>query len=139
VIIINEVTQEQAGRLDRQIRGLSPDPARLTLAQLKQVLAYAHEELGLGDMYNSDRAFIAENMTPATADAAGASRIEGYGLMKRDARDLCYAIYVPGRFVFDGPAASPQVFGDGGVIVRQGDEYRGVQPEVSAPRISATR
>ena len=127
VIIINEVTQEQAAKLDQKVKELNQDPNQLTLSQLKQVLDYARNELKLSDMYNSDRAFVKSKMTPV---AAGGSEVEGYGLKKRDDRDLCQAVYIPGRFTFEGPAVTPQVFEDGGVIVKQGTDFRGVQPEV---------
>jgi len=50
--------------------------------------------------------------------------------VKRDDRDVNQAIYIPGEFVFEGPAASPQEFKDGGVIVEQGGKMRGVQPDI---------
>jgi hypothetical protein len=133
VIIINEVTREQADRLYQSIQSFQPNPNQLTLNQLKQVLAFAREELQLGDMYNSTRPFVKTKMTPAVAGEvlrAGGKEIEAYGLKKRDDRDVCHAVYVPGRFVFEGPAASPQVFEKGGVIVEQSGKFRGVQPDI---------
>jgi hypothetical protein len=133
VIIINEITQEQADRLYQKVQSLQQDPNKLTLNQLKQVLEFAREELGLGDMYNSTRSFVKAKMTPAGTGEhpqVGGAEIEAYGLKKRDDRDLCRAVYVPGKFVFQGPAASPQIFEDGGVIVEQNGEFRGVQPEI---------
>jgi hypothetical protein len=132
VIIINEVTKEQADQLYQKIQSFQQDPNNLTLSQLKQVLEFANEELGLGDMYNSTKSFVKTNMSPAVTGVpqVGGPEIEAYGLKKRDDRDLCRAVYIPGKFVFEGLAASPQVFEDGGVIVEQGDEFRGVQPEI---------
>lgn len=133
VIIINEVTAEQANQLYREVQSYTADPNGLTLEQLKQVIALAQDDLGLVDMYNSDRTFIRENMTPAAADAVpmlNDMEIEAYGFKKRDARDINQAIYIPGEFVFEGPAATPQEFDDGGVIVEQGGEMRGVQPDI---------
>lgn len=132
VIIINEVNQEQAAQLDRKVKELNPDPNQLTLSQLKQVLDYARNELKLNDMYNSNRSFIKTKMTPVAvegSDGGGASP-EAYGLKKRDDRDLCQAIFIPGKFTFEGPAVTPQVFENGGVIVTQGKEFRGVQPDI---------
>ena len=132
VIIINEVSQEQAAQLDRKVKELNQDPNQLTLPQLKQVLDYAWNDLKLNDMYNSDRAFVKSKMTPVAvegSDGAGASA-EAYGLKKRDDRDLCQAIYIPGKFTFEGPAVTPQVFENGGVIVKQGKDFRGVQPDI---------
>lgn len=133
VVIVNEVTQEQAEQLYRKIQSLQHDPNKLTLPQLKEVLDYAREDLRLGDMYNSTRSFVKAKMTPAMpgeVPRAGGKEIEAYGLKKRDDRDVCYAVYVPGNFVFEGPAATPQVFANGGVIVKQGEDYRGVQPDI---------
>ena len=59
VIIINEVTKEQADRLYQKIQSFQPDPNQLTLSQLKQALAFTRGELKLGDMYNSTRSFAA--------------------------------------------------------------------------------
>jgi hypothetical protein len=133
VIIINEVTGEQALKLYQKIKEFNPDPNKLTLSQMKQVLDFARAELKLGDMYNSTRSFVRSKMTPAVAGQvprAEGKEIADYGLKKRDDRDVCYAVYVPGRFAFEGPAASPQIFENGGVIVEQGGEFRGVQPEI---------
>src|SRR4029434_1543148 len=45
VIIINEVTQEQAKKLYQKVQALKPDPNNLTLDELKQVLSFAQEQL----------------------------------------------------------------------------------------------
>jgi hypothetical protein len=133
VIIINEVTEEQAEKLHQKINEFQPDPNKLTLSQMKQVLDFARTQLKLGDMYNSTRSFVRSKMTPAVAGEV--PRVEGkeiadYGLKKRDDRDVCHAVYVPGKFAFEGPAASPQIFENGGVIVEHEGEFRGVQPEI---------
>jgi hypothetical protein len=132
VIIINEVTEEQAEKLYQKIKEFHPDPNKLTLSQMKQMLDFARTELKLGGMYNSTRSFVRSNMIPAVAGQvphAEGKEIADYGLKKRDDRDVCHAVYIPGKFVFEGPAASPQVFENGGVIVEQGGKFRGVQPE----------
>ena len=133
VIIINEVTLDQANALHEYILSLNPDPATLTLAQLKQAITYAQDDLNLGDMYNSDRTFIAENMSAIDTWDATTSDVPVdpvYGFKKRDDRDISQAIYIPGSFQFQGPAATPQVFESGGVIVQQADSVRGVQSDV---------
>lgn len=133
VIIVNEVNQEQADKLLQKLQSFQPDPNRLTLAQLKQALAFARDELKLGDMYNSTRSFVRDKMTPVgEAPRAGGQELEAFGLKKRDDRDVCQAVYIPGKFVFEGPAATPQIFENGGVIVAQGGELRGVQPDAFA-------
>jgi len=72
-------------------------------------------------------------MTPVAAgqtSISNAGMMEGYGLMKRDDRDINQAVFVPGNFEFEGPAVSLQKFEDGGVIVEQGGKMRGVQPDI---------
>jgi len=133
VIIINEVTQEQAKKLYQKVQELKPDPNNLTLDELKQVLSFAQQQLGLIDMYDSSRAFVQEKMTPVIAGEVpkvNGNEVKAYGFVKRDDRDVNQAIYIPGEFVFEGPAASPQEFKDGGVIVEQGGKMRGVQPDI---------
>lgn len=132
VIIINEVTEEQGRKIHDKIREFRHNPDDLSLEELKQILTFAREELRLGDMYNSTRQFVFEKMTPIISGQEPADNKTGkaFGLMKRDDRDICQAVYIPGTFVFQGPAASPQVFENGGVLVKQGKDIRGVQPEV---------
>ena len=133
VIIINEVTTDQADALHRHILTLNPDPAQLTLEQLRQALTFAQEDLDLGDMYNSNRSFIEENMSSIDTWAMANNDPQSdplYGFKKRDDRDIGQAVYIPGRFEFAGPAATPQLFENGGVIVQQQEEFRGVQPDV---------
>jgi hypothetical protein len=133
VIIINEVTEDQATKVIEKIHEFRQDPNALSLRELKQVLTFVREELALGDMYNSTRQFVAEYMTPALKNGEASARSitpEAFGLMKRDDKDICQAAYVPGLFQFQGPTATPQVFKDGGVLIQQGDSIRGVQPDV---------
>jgi len=133
VIIINEVTKDNARNLLNKVHEFVQDPAELTLEQLKEVLDYARQELRLKDMYNSDRDFIKSKMTPVDPrylGHQGGEPIESFGLMKRDDRDICQAVFVPGPFQFEGPAATAQLFPDGGVIVQQGDSVRGIQLDV---------
>lgn len=132
VVIINQVDAGQAKLLDAQVRRLTQGagPDALTLDGVRSVLQLAIE-LGLTDMYNSDRAFVMQKMTPVVADdpAAGAY----YGFLKRDDRDVCVAVAVQGRLAYEGIAATPQLFSRGAVFVRQRvgnrDEIRGVQPD----------
>lgn len=121
VVIINEVTAEQAAVLIEKIG----DIGALDVPKLKAVLEAARIELGLVDMYNSDTGFIASKMTPV-----GEVIAECFGLHKRDDRDLCAAVRVEGDGEFEGPAATPQKFENGAIIVKQGDSVRLVQTEV---------
>lgn len=125
VIIMNQVSEDQARSLQAKI---GPDPSRLTLKQFKQVLEDA-AELGLGDRYNSDRAFIQSKMNVMERSATG---IAQYGLHRRDDRDVCSAVFISGAGEFQGPAATPQKFSNGAVILKQGDSIRLIQPDAFA-------
>jgi hypothetical protein len=124
VIIFNLVNQSQADMLrakhDELAKG-SSTPGILDHAGILSFLDYA-TSLGLTDRYNSTREFIRKRMTPV-----GDLGANEYGLYKRDDRDICHAVRLDGSGFFKGPAASPQKFEDGAVIVQQGKEYRLVQ------------
>jgi hypothetical protein len=82
-------------------------------------------------MYNSTRSFVEQKMTSVKSSSSKQSFPDtAYGLKKRDDRDLNQAIYIPGAFLFKGPAASAQKFTHGGVIIEEGGTMRGVQPEI---------
>jgi len=122
VIIINQVDEKQAAKLGLKMK-LCGEP--VTADKLKSLLGFARENMGLGDMYNSDRGFVAAKMT-----SAGPAGPNGAGLFKRDDRDICLAVRLEGKGEFQGPAATPQVFDDGAVIVKQGNDVRLVQPQI---------
>lgn len=124
VIIINEVTEDQAAALTAKVHELAGSPEGLSLPQIKEVLATA-AGIGLKDMYNSDRGFVQSKMTPV-----GNLGADGFGLHKRDDRDICLAVRLTGQGEFIGPAATPQQFENGAVIVQQGDKFRLVQSDV---------
>jgi hypothetical protein len=130
VIIMNQVTEAQAEKLDRYVRTQFAHRPNLgfSVNELKQVLDYARNDLGIVDMYNSDQKFIASKMSRVGNDTG----VAAYGLHKRDDRDICEAVYVGGKGEFQGPAATPQQFENGAVIVRQGDSVRLIQPEIFA-------
>lgn len=128
VVIINEVTEEQANALYAEIGKFGKEPANWNLRILKSVIAFAHNQLGLSDMYNSTQDFIKENMTDVSKKDKHATSV--FGFKKRDDRDVLQAIYIPGAFIFEGPAATPQQFENGGVIVEQGGKMRGIQPDI---------
>ena len=124
VIIINEVTEAQAAILTAKVETLGGTPEALNLTQIKEVLKNA-ADIGLTDMYNSERSFIQSKMTPV-----GHLGHDGFGLHKRDDRDICLAVRLDGHGEFIGPAASPQQFEKGAVIVQQGDKFRLVQSDI---------
>lgn len=131
VVIVNEVLPTQATELDKKVSGMATPLSDLTLAQLKEILAYARSEMGLGDMYNSTRDYASKKLLPlpiSNSDNAFADSC--YGLKKRDTEDVYQAIYIPGAFKIEGVAATEQIFENGGIIVAQNGDMRGVQPEV---------
>ncbi|HWA62105.1 MAG TPA: hypothetical protein VG939_12065 [Caulobacteraceae bacterium] len=122
VILISPVDEAQGARLGEKVASLADDPARLTLEQIKAVLRYAIEDLGVRSTHASTRAFVAAALTPVARDERA-----GFGLHRRRADDPCRAVFVSGQGQFLGPAASPQVFTDGAVILRHGRDVRLVQ------------
>jgi hypothetical protein len=133
VIIMNEVTAEQAAALHDYISTMSDDPTQLTIDQLKTILDYAQTDLGLGDRYNSTRAYIQENMVPLALPDGASIAVAGddtYGFKGRNDQEVLQAVYIANAFQFQGPAATPQVFEQGGVIVKEADEFRGIQPDI---------
>jgi hypothetical protein len=112
VVIINQVTADQAAAISGHHGGL------------KETLAYAWEAFGLADAYNSDTETVRTTMNPV-GHAGG-----GSGRYARDGKDICRAVRLTGSGEFLGPAASPQKFSDGAVIVQQGSAVRLVQPGV---------
>ena len=130
VVILNQVSEEQAKKLQDK---LGKDPSEISLGKFKEALTWAHEELGLGDQYNSDRGFIASKMNPMENSHTG---VVHYGLHRRDDRDVCRAVYVEGSGEFQGPAATAQKFDKGAILLRQPDSkaedgfaYRLIQPD----------
>ena len=124
VIIINEVTAEQAFGIDAFIRSLDEKIDNLSKSSLELVLAYAERELGLVDIYNSNDDFIRAKMSPID-DATGNFSGRPWGWMKRNDRDICHAVFVKGPARFAGPAATPQEIPVlGAFILRQDSSYR---------------
>lgn len=132
VVIINQVSEEQAAALMKHLNGR--DPNKLSLSEVKETLSFARDELGLGDMYNSDRDFIKSKMNALEDHASG---LEAFGLHRRDDRDVCNAVFVEGKGEFTGSATTHK-FEDGAVVLRQMDSktkeygYRVVQPDTFA-------
>ena len=118
VIIINEVTAEQALDLRDFVRALG-GPDKLSQSTIERVLAHAQKDLGLVDIYNSTDGFVRSKMTPVDEDRAE-NGARPWGWLKRDGRDVCHAVFVEGPACFQGPTATPQqIPARGGFIVRQ--------------------
>jgi hypothetical protein len=123
VVIFGPITESQGARLVAKVKAFAGDPNDLTLDQLKAVIRFAGGDLGIRTAYSSTKTYVATAMTAVNTDGRSA-----YGLHRRKAGDLCRAIYVEGRGRFLGPAASPQLFADGAVILRHGESIRLIQP-----------
>ncbi len=124
VVIINEVTADKALALEEFARDLAEPIDKLSKSSLERLLAYARNDLGLVDMYNSGDDFIRSKMTPVH-DGGADHGARPWGLMKRDDRDICQAVFVTGPARFQGPAVTPQeIPADGAFIVRQDTNYR---------------
>lgn len=136
VVIMNEVRGSEVGALyDRYSSYGKPD--RLSLASFKAFLAFATGEIGVKDLYHSDRSFVVEHMTPVTRGSyTFESEGNTFGFLKRDARDISAAVFVDEPFCFDMPGDRPmQRMEHGGVIValpnHKGDpSVHAVQPDV---------
>ena len=127
IIILNEVTHQQSKQLYDKVTELGGDPRKFTLSQVTEFLDFA-ATLGLVDQYDSDTAFAEKNFTSVVAREGDDPH---FGWKKRDARDICRAVYVSGEFEYLGDAtASAQQFEDGGVLIMQGDKVRGCQSDV---------
>lgn len=125
VIIVNLVTKIQAKKLCDKINEFGSNPDKLSYKQINDVLQYAKKKLGLDDVYNSNIKFVGSKMSKVTEDTP----YPNYGLHKRDDRDICYSTYISGSSSFQGPAATPQEFSNGAVILKQGDDVRLIQTE----------
>jgi hypothetical protein len=123
VILFSPVTEATAAALMRRIRELATTLADLTIEDLRALIAFAVGELGIRASYATSKAVVADTMIAEPTAAAS-----GCGLHRRRADQVCRAVYVPGAGAFLGPAASPQLFADGAVILKHGDSVRVVQP-----------
>lgn len=127
IVIINQVDRSQAMALREKIAAIGANPAAFSLEQTHAALNAARQ-MGLGDQYNSDQGFMKSKLT-AVVDFGG------WGLFKRDDRDLCHALIMRESGLFAGPAGEPQPFEPGDAIVAQPDgqggrSYRKIDGEV---------
>jgi hypothetical protein len=123
VILFGPVTEAAADAFSRRIGELASDPRDLTLSDLKALIAFACGELAIRASYTTSWRYVDATMVPEAGVSAG-----GHGLYRRRADQVCRAVYVPGAGAFRGPAASPQLFADGAVIIQHADSVRLAQP-----------
>ncbi|CAF1154563.1 unnamed protein product, partial [Didymodactylos carnosus] len=114
VIILNEVSQEQAEKLQVKLDGYS-DPEKITMPQLKEILAYA-ESMGLSNRYPSNVAFINKMME----NVQDYENKDGYiyGWKQRKGIQICRAIYIEGAGELRQPFGESEKFYDGALIVK---------------------
>jgi hypothetical protein len=120
-IVFSPITERQSATL---CAALDRDDAAhgLTVAAIKRLIDYAYDALGVASSYSTTLDYVEAAMTRVTPGGRG-----GWGLYRRKAVDVCRAVYIAGDGAFLGPAATPQRFKGGAVIVRHGADVRLVQ------------
>lgn len=121
VILFSPIGEDEGAMLSTFIATLCARPDRLRLEQLKEIVRYATQDLGLASAHSSTRDYVAKALSPVE-DAAE----RGCGLYRRRG-DVCRAVRVAGKGAFLGPGASPQRFVGGVVILKHGDSIRAIQ------------
>lgn len=69
IVIINQMSAEQAAKLVGKIDSLVGNPVTFSVEQVKEVLGAARA-MGLGDQYNSDHAVMKAKFTPVADKGA---------------------------------------------------------------------
>ena len=132
ILIVNGISRRAAAVLYARVSALSATGVHtgLTVDQAKELLLEIHR-CWSGDTYTSDDAFARKHLSPVDSGLCWENTRGKCGWMKRDARDLCRAVYVGGNVRFQGTGSSePQVFLNGAVIVTVGKGVNGVQPDI---------
>jgi len=114
VIVLNEVTREQAIKLQNKLDEYG-DPERITIPQLKEILAHA-ESLGLTNRYPSNVGFIKKMMENVPEYEKTSESI--YGWKQRKGTQICRAIYIEGTGELCQPFGESEKFYDGALIVK---------------------
>jgi hypothetical protein len=130
VVVINEVSSEQADYIVDFVNRLGQTVDSLSKAALRRVLEVAATRLGLVDIYNSDDDYVRSTMVPvvqARTDDHG----RPVGWMRRRKQTVCLAVFVRGPAEFAGPAfTAQQIPAEGAFVVRQDAAYRMVEAGV---------
>ena len=140
VIIINQVTNDQAKKIEQKINDLLRLSHykvldQMPLGKFKALLRYIHEELKIGDMYDSNRAYVDAKLVRSAASHGmlPSNDPSHFGLYKAIGK-TCQAFYIvtEGSASFQGPAGSPQCFHEHAFIVQDldGSNVRLVQANV---------
>ncbi len=114
-IVINSVDPQTARALHARIQSTSLQ----TLEQIKDLLRYAHDELGLKDFYHKKLAAI-EQETAIIDPANPAYREVTKTTLHR-------AVYIARGFMFEGPVT--QIYRNGGILLNDGKKTWGIETE----------
>ncbi len=124
-IIFNDISKDQAARLMAYYKETIPVPEKAGEAQIREVLRYAHENLGIDDIFDGERSKIpeyeVEALHPASSDC---------GIFIRHSSHERFALAGLGSGSYAGPASTAQQF-TGHVVVVGDDSHKWmVQTEV---------
>jgi hypothetical protein len=105
MIIINGVSAQDGETLLKAYKYMIPEPELATAGQIQVFLNYAHDELGIEDFFNSERAkipgFEVVLRHPSNPDC---------GVFLRRSDEERFAVIGYGKGTYQGPAATPQRF-----------------------------
>jgi hypothetical protein len=128
VFIVNNVTEAQARAIQEKISALGGDVSKLSHAQYQELLTHIRDNVGLTDIYNSDKPYVQNKMTKIGAEGAS-----GTGLHQKNA-DVHKAVLVEGPVEFHGTsqaAGGVQKFENGALIVHDGKEVRAIDGKIA--------
>lgn len=129
VIIVNQVSREDAEAIESFIGRLGESIDSLSMAAVKAVLSFVATALRLNDIYNSTDSYVRERMVAVAQPRSCQGRAAGW--MCRRATDILDATFITGHGEFLGPAATAQVIPpEGAVILRDNDELRMIAVDV---------
>jgi hypothetical protein len=127
VIIVNNVTAEQAKEIAAKVMEFNTDPSKLALNELKAVLNWLYSQ-GHKDFYNSNVGFVAKSLSRlGAAFQNNDGEIPNFGLYKRDDKDICQALLVQGPAEVHASAAEPTRFPNDGIVLKHGESLRAIQ------------
>lgn len=122
VIIINQITMEQANIISDFILNLQNK--KINTQDIHLILDFIKNKFNIVDMYNSTIDFVKKKMIKID------NQPYEFGLFRRYDTEPCLAIMVHGNGQFSGPAATPQVFKNNAIIVKDKTDIALVQTEI---------
>ncbi len=129
VIIINQPTEKQIDEVIAKMKDLNFSLDKLSIEKVEQLIAY-FAQIGITDCYDSNVQYINTKCKETYNNSVNKDNF--CGLYKRNDQqnnEFCKAVYIEGLIKFHGSAtAGPQIFLNGAVIVKHGNDIRAVQP-----------